>query len=261
MLINDSHSGEFKLEREIRQGDSLSLFLYLIVAEGLSLLVSKAVETNIIEAVEVGVENIKVSHLQYADDTIFTCTGKMDNVRGIKNILRNFELMSGLKVNFNKCSIWGINVEHNLVERMADALGCEVGSPPFLYLGLKIGINHMRATLWNNLIDRIRRRLTKWNGRYLSLGGRITLTQAVLSTIPIYCLSFNRLPKKTLKAITKLQRDFLWGGAEKSSKIPWVKWEEICKEKEYGGLGIKDLDAFNLVLLGKWIWEVMGKNN
>lgn len=39
VLVNDSPTGDFKLERGLRQGDSLSPFLYLLVTEGLSILV------------------------------------------------------------------------------------------------------------------------------------------------------------------------------------------------------------------------------
>lgn len=69
----------------------------------------------VLEVAEIGAKRVKVSHLQYADDTIFSCPGRMENVIAIKHILRNFELLSGLKVNFHKCEIMGINMESELV--------------------------------------------------------------------------------------------------------------------------------------------------
>lgn len=45
----------------------------------------------------------------------------------------------------------------------------------------------------------------------------------------------------------------LWGG--ECRKICWVNWEMVCKKREKGGLGIKDINAFNLALLGKWRWR------
>ena len=53
-----------------------------------------------------------------------------------------------------------------------------------------------------------------------------------------------------------IQRRFLWGGGLDQNKIAWVKWETICLPKEKGGLGIKDINNFNLALLGKWKWSL-----
>lgn len=51
--------------------------------------------------------------------------------------------------------------------------------------------------------------------------------------------------------------NFLLGGYGEGGKISWVRWEEVCKPKECGGLGIKDLCAFNMALLGKWWWRFL----
>lgn len=54
ILVNGSLTEEFKLERGLCQGDSLSPFIFLIVAEGLSLLLSKVVSLGLLEPKEVG---------------------------------------------------------------------------------------------------------------------------------------------------------------------------------------------------------------
>lgn len=33
-----------------------------------------------------------------------------------------------------------------------------------------------------------------------------------------------------------------------------ANWEMVCKPKEYGDLGVIDLEAFNKALLMKWCW-------
>jgi len=37
-------------------------------------------------------------------------------------------------------------------------------------------------------------------------------------------------------------------------KIAWVKWENLCKPREEGGLGLKHIE--NIVLLAKWKWRL-----
>ena len=57
--------------------------------------------------------------------------------------------------------------------------------------------------------------------------------------------------------LKRIQRSFLWGGGTDHKKIAWIKWDQVCLPKEKGGLGIKDIDTFNLALLGKWKWNLM----
>ena len=82
------------------------------------------------------------------------------------------------------------------------------------------------------------------------MGGRITLINSVLTALPIYLLSFFRVPTKVVHKLVSIQRNFLWGGGSEVTKIAWVNWDTICLPKNKGGLGIKDLSKFNEALLG-----------
>lgn len=71
VLVNGNPSGEFQLERGLRQGDTLSPFLFLVAAEGLNALTKRAVREGLLKGVTIGRGNMVISHLQYADDIIF----------------------------------------------------------------------------------------------------------------------------------------------------------------------------------------------
>lgn len=62
-----------------------------------------------------------------------------------------------------------------------------------------------------------------------------------------------------LKILIRIQRDVLWGGNCEKRKIAWARWEVVCMSREEGGLVIKNLDWFNVVLLAKWRWRVINK--
>ncbi|GKV50907.1 hypothetical protein SLEP1_g57586 [Rubroshorea leprosula] len=147
VLINGSPTNQFPVSKGIRQGDPLSPFLFLIVAEGLNGLVSSAVEKQLYKGVVVGNEGVSVSHLQFADDTIFFGEASEDNIGVIKSIMRTFELVSGLKINFGKSQLMGIGVEDNWRNKMAFRLCCKEGEFPFKYLGIPIGGNHKRVAM------------------------------------------------------------------------------------------------------------------
>lgn len=64
VLVNGSPMEEFSLQRGLKQGDLLAPFLVLVVAEGLSSLVSKAGSERLFKGFAFGVEEVVISHLQ-----------------------------------------------------------------------------------------------------------------------------------------------------------------------------------------------------
>ncbi|KAL8539441.1 hypothetical protein ACS0TY_001162 [Phlomoides rotata] len=124
----------------------------------------------------------------------------------------------------------------------------------------EIRANMGRVLSWKDTINKVEARLNRWDNKFLSFGGRIILIKSVLSNLPTYALSYNRAPSTIINKLTSLQRQFLWGGGVGSErKIAWVSWEAICRENCSGGLGIKNLEWFNLALFGKWGWRVLGR--
>ncbi|WMV32210.1 hypothetical protein MTR67_025595 [Solanum verrucosum] len=74
ILINGSPEGFFNAHRGIRQGDPLSLFLFIIAMEGLDNMHNIAKITGRIQGFEVSKvagNNVEITHLHYADDTHF----------------------------------------------------------------------------------------------------------------------------------------------------------------------------------------------
>ena len=102
VLVNGSPTAEFLPQRGLRQRDPLALFLFNVVVEALNGLIRRALEENMYKGLLVGSNNVSISILHYADDTIFFGEASMENVKDIKAILSTFELVSGLKINFAK---------------------------------------------------------------------------------------------------------------------------------------------------------------
>ena len=71
VLVNGNAKGWVKASRGLRQGDSLSPFLFTLVADVLSRMLLRADERNSLEGFRVGRNRIRVSNLQFAYDTIF----------------------------------------------------------------------------------------------------------------------------------------------------------------------------------------------
>jgi len=192
---------------------------------------------------------MEVSHLQFTNDTLLIGVKSWANVRALKAVLLLFKSISGLKVNFHKSMLFGVGVAVSWLHEAASVMNCKYGQLPFLYLGLPIGGDPRRLQFWYPLVERIRSRLTGWKCKNLSLGGRLILLKSVLSSIPVYFLSFFKAPSGII--LDSLFTNFFRGGGEDVRKMSWLKWDTICLKKENGGLGVKRLKEFNISLMGK----------
>ena len=222
-MVNGSPTEEFIPLRGLRQGDPLAQFLFNVVVEALNGLMRTVVGANLYKGFRVGCNDMSISILQYADDTIFFGEAFMDNV---KAILRTFELVSGLKVNFAKSCFGAFGMNDKWKQVATNYLNCSQLALPFVYLGIPIGANPRRARVWEPIIQKCERRLA-------------------------------RVPQTVINKLIKIQRRFLWGGGHDSKKIEWISWEKVCLPTDKGGLCIKDINTFNMTLLGKWMWNLM----
>jgi len=239
-LVNGSPTDEFPLGRGLRQGDPLSPFLFLLAAEGFNVLMKSLSDNNLFIGYMVGsTEPVTVSHLQFADDTLILGKKSWANIRAMRAVLVLFEKMFGLKVNFNKSQLVGVNVSTSWLSKAAVALGCKVGSVPFVYLGLPIGGNARRLAFWEPLLNRINSRLSSWSSKHLSFGGRLVLLKYVLSSLPIYALSFFEAPACIISSIESILNCFFFlGGGVRTT------------EKYLGLIGILFIGVWRLVVWG-----------
>lgn len=89
-------------------------------------------------------------------------------------------------------------------------------------------------------------RLSSWKANSLSLAGRITLCSSVLLAIPLYSMQIARLPMPKCDPIVAFCRSFLWGSANNQRKIHLCKWDDVCRPKYAGGLGLRHAKYSNL---------------
>ncbi|CAI8601182.1 unnamed protein product [Vicia faba] len=57
-----------------------------------------------------------------------------------------------------------------------------------------------------------------------------------------------------------LEHTFLQETYDKKG-VAWISWKKICKRKDEGGLGIKDMEMFNKALLSKCLWRFLSGEN
>jgi hypothetical protein len=141
------------------------------------------------------------------------------------------------------------------VQALASIMQCKASSFPLIYLGLPLSDRILPKSAFQPMLERIQRKLSGWKAPTLSVEGRHTLTNAVITTIPVYYMTAFLLPKWVLRSIDKIRRRFLWHGHKEGQlqKRPMylASWQLVTRPKQLGGLGVRDMESMNKALLMK----------
>ena len=135
----------------------------------------------------------RISHLLFADDTILFYDASRDQLLSIRLALTCFQAFTSLKVNARKSEIVPVGEVGN-IDALAAILRCRVGSLPLKYLGMPLGTPYKTASMWNPILERMEKKLSRWKHLYLSKGGRLTLVKSTLFSLPTYYLSLSVIP-------------------------------------------------------------------
>jgi hypothetical protein len=188
VLINGSPSGFFGSLRGVRQGDPLSPFLFVLVMEAFSKMISAIYSRGLILGFSVGTrehDRVEVSHLLFADDTLVFCGADASQISYIGALFVCFEAVSRLKVNLTKSSLVPIGSLDD-VGQLAGSLGCGTANLPLKYMGLSLGASFKLKAMWRDSEELMAQRLAPWKQSYLSKGGRVALIKSTLSNMPTY---------------------------------------------------------------------------
>lgn len=194
----------------LRQGDPLSLLLFVLAADMLSTIFSHALSTMALCGVSLPKYG-NIFQLQYANDFIILITYDMEDLKTIKLTLYLFEGISGLTINFHKTCHYSTKFGTPPEQSALNTLNCTSSRLPIIYLGVPIAGRRPRRQEWKKLIASIRSGLFAWKANLLSIRGRLTLINLVMSAILIYLMSIFKLPTWVMKSIDHLISDFLLG--------------------------------------------------
>lgn len=133
----------------------------MLVVEGLIDLISKAIEREDFEGFTIE-EGLIVEIIQFADDILFTGGGEWKNLWSIKAILREFELVSGLKDNFLKSRLIGINLSKHFPDVASNFLTRKIEESNFKFLRILIGSNPRKVKTWLPILEKLKNKTALW---------------------------------------------------------------------------------------------------
>ena len=250
-IVQNGHiSDKVLLHRGCRQGDPVSPYIFVLAAEIMATAIRHDKQ---IEGIMVYTEEQKNS--LYADDTTLYLTANEKNLIAALELLKQFQGISGLKVNIDKTKIikigvWGDSRDIYCIDRKL------IWTNKFVSLGITFDVDNMQQITEINMeqkIIEIHKLIRLWLPRFLTPIGKITIIKSLLTSKFIHILlSLPSPSKETFDKIEHIYYNFLW-----DSKPAKFRKEILYNPIEEGGLKYPNLAAFDKSLKITWLRRIL----
>ncbi len=244
----------FKVTRGVRQGCPLSPYLFILAAEILAIYIRNNPD---IEGIHINNSESKIS--QYADDTALSLLYSAKTIATVKQTFDSFEIISGLKVNYDKTQILRIGSVKGLDCTLCPEINMKWTNEPIPLLGIDItpDISHLLEINYRNVVKKIRSSADLWKRRKLTHYGKIVIIKTFLISQIIYKASvLPNPPTEIIEDVKKIIMAFLW-----DNKQPRIKKEVLYNGYENGGLKLPHLDTILKANKITWVKRFMLADN
>ena len=198
ILMNGSPAGFFNSNHGLRQGDSLSPFLFTMATDVLSRLILQKESDGLLKGIKVARNCPLISHLMFAEDLIIFSRAHPSDFEAIQDCFNQFHEWLDLSVNTAKSVVsFSTNIHQPAKVEICNQTGLKLVDPNSKYHGFPLHIKSGNQSPFNTIIDKINSRITGWKAKVLSQAARSTLIRSVLTSIPPYWMSSFQLPKNT----------------------------------------------------------------
>ena len=171
--INGVPHGHITPTRGLRQGDSLSPYLFLLCVEGLSSLIQKAALEEKITGISICRRGPQLSHLFFADDSLMFCQATSDDCVELMRLIQVYESSTGQQLNKEKTSLFfSRNTPMDTQESIKQMFEAEIIKQHEKYLGLPSLVGRSKRNTFQQLKERLANKLAGWKEKLLSSAGR-----------------------------------------------------------------------------------------
>lgn len=197
--------------RGIRKGDPLSPYLFILCAQGLSALINKYETEKWLHGVRINRRAPTISHMFFEDDCYIYCMANVEEAGNMFEMLELYEKATGHKVNTLKLSVFfSTNKAAQNHASICEALHMTEVDENSKYLGLPRILGRNKSRLLGYLKNKDMTRVQRWDGRWISKGGKEILIKNAAQTIPSFSMSVFLLPLEITKEIERVLSKYWW---------------------------------------------------
>lgn len=239
--VNGRITGKVIPSRELRHGDSLSPYLFVLCAQGLSAIFNQKSSQGLIQGIRIARGSPSITHLFFTDDSLILFKANKPNCKMIKDDLKEYKKASGQMINYDKSTItFSKNTPRHHINYNIEELNHTISQGHDFYLGLPTFSIRSKRIQFGYIRDIIAQKIDGWKNRFFSEGGKKILIKAVIQSIPTYAMSCFHIPITILKEVERLTTSFWWGDSKKWRKVHWKAWGHLQEPKNKGDLGFRD---------------------
>ena len=254
IIVNGQASTGFKIERGCRQGDPISPYLFILLAE---ILACRIREDENIKAIKIEDTEFKIS--QFADDTTFLLEGDRESLEQLFKHLEYFGEISGLKLNTDKTNNVWLGKMINSEIRWLTHLDMNWNPPKFKILGLWFTHNLEEMEKINTYDKYLETKVlfNCWAKRSTTpIGKVVVLKSLVLSKLIYLWIMLPNPPDDLIETLQKKCFEFVWGG-----KRDKIKRSTTIYHTKLGGMNIPDIKVYIQALKLTWIKRIFNENS
>lgn len=214
LLLEGKVVADFLPKRGLRQGDPLSPYLFILMADVLSSLVCRACDLKQLKGIRIARGCPELSHLFFVDDALFFIRALVENYTVMRDILDVHCKASGQDVNLDKSGLFfSTNAGQDVRDAVCASLGISDQRAPGLYLGLPAVWERSKVSALQFVVDKLMKKIGGWKYKFLSQAGREVLIKAECNVVPSYAMNCFKFPKSAWSLIVSFQVSF--GEAER----------------------------------------------
>lgn len=204
---------------------------------------------------------------QFADDTDLFLTYEQITFDEVLATLKSIEMNMGLKVNYDKTSVYRIGSIANSNARLYTATELNWTNEPINILGVFIAndMKNVNELNFNKIFEKINAILKCWKNRNLTLSGRVLVVNSLVASLSVYKMSvLGNVPYTLIEKFETIVSNFIWKG-----KRPKNPLKLLQLPREQGGLRLVHLFKKQLALKAQWVkliqsdplWAAVAYNN